>query len=410
MRYVIIGNSAAAIGCIEGIRQRDPKGKITVVSEEKYSVYSRPLISYLLCGKTDRKRMQYRPDDFYEKNGVKVYLGIRAEKILEKEKEVLLSSGKRIAYDKLLLATGSSPFLPPMEGLESVQHKFTFMSLDDALAIEEALPEIKNVLIIGAGLIGLKCAEGIYDKVEEITVVDMADRILPSILDEDAAGIVQTYLEEKGIHFLLSDSVDRFEADRAFLHSGKQVSFDAVVVAVGVRPNVSLAEGTGIEIERGFVTDLYGRTTAEDIYAAGDCAQSLDVVTHTSRVLALLPNAYMQGECAGIHMAGGDKPYDFAMAMNAIGFFGLHMMTAGSYDGECFVKKTEESYKKLVIKDGKLVGFILLGDVRRGGIYTAMVRNQTPIDTVQFDLLLARPQLLAFSADRRQTLLGGVPE
>lgn len=117
----------------------------------------------------------------------------------------------------------------------------------------------------------------------------------------------------------------------------------------------------------------------------------------------------MQGECAGIHMAGGEKPYDFAIAMNAIGFFGLHMMTAGSYEGEALAEKTAEGYKKLVVKDGRLVGFILVGDIRRGGIYTYLIRNRIPIQTLDFDVLAAQPQLLAFSKEKRKELLGGVP-
>ena len=409
MKYVIIGDSAAAVGCIEGIRRLDQKGKIVVVTDEEYPVYSRPLISYFLCGKTDREHMKYRPDDFYEKNGVDLYCRTCAVKIDETKKEVLMSDGTKMEYDKLLIATGSAPFMPSMQGLEQVKRKFTFMSLDDALVLEKSLSEIQNVLIIGAGLIGLKCAEGIYERVGRISVVDMADRILPSILDGDAAGMVQQHLEDKGIRFYLSDSVAYFEEKQAVLKSGRKIPFDAVVVAVGVRPNISLTEGTGIQTGRGIVTDVYGRTTAADIYAAGDCAQSMDAVTRTERVLALLPNAYMQGECAGIHMAGGEKPYDFAIAMNAIGFFGLHMMTAGSYEGEALAEKTAEGYKKLVVKDGRLVGFILVGDIRRGGIYTYLIRNRIPIQTLDFDVLAAQPQLLAFSKEKRKELLGGVP-
>lgn len=409
MRYVIIGNSAAAVGCIEGIRQTDQKGEILVISDEPHEVYSRPLISYLLCGKTDRERMRYRPEDFYRKNAVRTMLGRRMERLLPEEHTAELDDGARIPYDKLLLATGSRPFVPPMKGLEQVEKKFTFLSLDDALALEEALPAAQNVLIVGAGLIGLKCAEGIYGRVRKITVVDLADRILPSILDPEAAGMVRAHLEDRGIEFRLSDSVTEFTRDRAALRSGGSVPFDLVVVAVGVRPNTELAAGLGVKAERGFVTDCFCRTAAPDVYAAGDCAQSRDVASGTDRVLALLPNAYMQGECAGIHMAGGEKPYDSALAMNAIGFFGLHMITAGIGDGEVFAERGEGWYKKLVTRDNRLVGYILLGRVERAGIYTAMIRNQTPLDTLDFEQMKQAPQLMAFGEAKRKTLLGGIP-
>ncbi len=408
MKYVIIGNSAAAVGCVEGIRSQDKEGSITIISKEPYHTYSRPLISYLLYGKTDRERMKYRPDGFYKETGCTVMLGKEAVRIDSAAKQVVLDSGETVAYDKLLVATGSKPFVPPMEGLDTVKQKFTFLSLDDALALEKAITADSRVLIVGAGLIGLKCAEGIADKVGSITVVDLADRVLPSILDETGAQMVQRHIEQKGIRFLLSDSVQRFENGTAYLQSGKTVPFDIVVVAVGVRPNAELVQQAGGAVNRGIQTDTLCRTSLSNVFAAGDCAESLDVTTGQQRVLALLPNAYMQGECAGINMAGGEKEYDNAIPMNAIGFFGLHMITAGSYEGEAYVVQTDSGYKKLVTADGVLKGYVLIGDVARAGIYTAMVRERTPLKQVDFELLKEKPQLMAFARAERAKKLGGV--
>ena len=145
MNYVIIGNSAAAVGCVEGIRQVDQKGKITIISDEPYHTYSRPLISYLLCGKTTEELMRYRPDDFYQTNKVETILGQKVTKIDPDAKQVLLESGKTVSYDKLLCATGSSPFVPPMKGLETVEQKFTFMTLDAATALQKAITPASNV-------------------------------------------------------------------------------------------------------------------------------------------------------------------------------------------------------------------------------------------------------------------------
>ena len=393
---------------MEGIRSQDKEGSITIISKEPYHTYSRPLISYLLYGKTDRERMKYRPDSFYEEMDCTVMLGKEAVRIDSAAKQVFLDSGEAVAYDKLLVATGSKPFVPPMEGLDEVKQKFTFLSLDDALSLEKTLTSDSRVLIVGAGLVGLKCAEGIADKVKSITVVDLADRVLPSILDETGAQMVQRHIEQKGIQFLLSDSVQQFEDGKAHLQSGKIVPFDIVVVAVGVRPNSELVQQAGGAAQRGIQTDTLCQTTLPDVYAAGDCAQSLDVTTGQQRVLALLPNAYMQGECAGINMAGGEKAYDNAIPMNAIGFFGLHMITAGSYDGKTYVAQTDGSYKKLVTDDGVLKGYVLIGDVARAGIYTAMVRERTLLEQVDFELLKEKPQLMAFERAERAKKLGGV--
>lgn len=409
--YVIVGNSAAAIGCVEGIRQVDTKGSILIVSDEPYHTYSRPLISYLLWGKTDRQRMKYRPDSFYEDNQVDTLFGVKATVLHPEEHTLELDNGETVTYGKLLLATGSRPFIPPMEGLDQVEKKFTFMTLNDALALEEAITPDSKVLIVGAGLIGLKCAEGIFEKVASLTVVDLANRILPSILDEEGSKLVQEYIEKKGVKFYLSDSVAKFENGVAHLNSGAEVEYDVVVIAVGVRPNVELAQEAGIDVNRGILTDVHCATSAADVYAAGDCTVSHNIASDQDQILALLPNAYMQGETAGIEMAGGEANYDKAIPMNAMGMLGLHMITAGVYDGEVYKEQNCEGYKKLFVKDGKLKGYILIGDViKRAGIYTSLIREQTPLDEIDFDLIKHSPQLMAFAKKERKVKLAGAKE
>jgi len=405
MRYVIIGNSAAAIGCIEGIRSRDKKGSITVISKETQHTYSRPLISYLLLGKTDLERMKYRPDSFYMDKNCKVMLGTEAIKILTDKKEVLLDNGERVKYDKLLVATGSNPFVPPIEGVDTAKSVHTFMSLDDALALKSDLTEDSRVIILGGGLIGLKCAEGILESVKKITVIDMADRILPSILDTEGSAVIQSHLEKKGVEFLLGNSIAKIEGQKALLKSGETLKFDSLVIAVGVRANTALVAEAGGEVKRGIVTDLSCKTTLPDIYAAGDCSESYDITTEQNRVLALLPNAYMQGEVAGINMAGGENAYDSAIPMNAIGFFGLHVLSAGSYEGKAYTAADESNYKKLFYKNNLLNGYILIGNVARAGIYTALIREKTPLDSIDFELIKDNPQLMAFAHKDRADLL-----
>lgn len=405
MKYVIIGNSAAAVGCIEGIRQEDRTGPITVVTDEPYHTYSRPLISYLLLGKTDEERMKYRPDGFYEENGVTLLAGKRAEKIDPESKTVLLDDGQALSYDKLLVAAGSRPFVPPIKGLDGVENAFTFMTLDSAKALEKALGPDKRVLILGAGLIGLKCAEGIAGRVGSLTVADLADHILPSILDSEAAAMVQRHIEDHGVSFLLGDGVDSFEGNTAVLKSGKKVPFDLLVICVGVRPNTSLVSGAGGEVARGIRVDPGCATTIPDVYAAGDCTESFDVSSGQERILALLPNAYMQGRCAGTNMAGGEAVYDHAIPMNAIGFFGYHVLTAGTYTGEIYRSAEGCSLKKLFYENDRLKGYILLGDVARAGIYTSLIRKETPLSSIDFALICEKPQLMAFTREERKEML-----
>lgn len=405
MKYAIIGNSAAAIGCVEGIRSIDPDGQISLISDENHPSYSRPLISYLLEGKTDPERMCYRPSNFYEKNKVDALLGQRADKI--SDHSILLASGEAIPFDKLLVATGSSPIVPPVPGLGEY---YTFLSLDDALALDQAITSKSRVLIVGAGLIGLKCLEGIAKRVKQATVIDRAPKILPSVLDSEAALRMQKHIEkETGAQFLLGDSLTAIDGKTAKLESGAQIEFDLLVLAVGVRPNVALVKDAGGEVKRGISANIHGQTSLADVYAAGDCCESHDISIDQDRVLALLPNAYLQGYCAGINMAGGHSAFDKAIPMNALGLFGLHVITAGSYVGEVRQSILPEQYKKLFIKDNLLKGYILMGDVERAGIYTALVREQTPLDQIDFDLIFDKPQLMAFSRSERERRMGGLP-
>ena len=407
MEYVIVGNSTAAIGAIEGIRETDKEGVITVISDEVHHTYSRPLISYLLQGKTDRQRMRYRADSFYEDNNCKTVFGKTVKAIDREDHAVVLEDGARVPYDKLLVATGSSPFVPPMSGIETVSKCFSFMSLDDANALEKVLfPEAK-VLIVGAGLIGLKCAEGIADRVGNITVIDLAPRILSSILDDEGAHIVQAHIEKQGIEFKLGVSVKSFSQNKAELTSGDCLDFDILVTAVGVRPNVNLIKDAGGEVDKGIIVHESMETSIPDVYAAGDCVVSYDLSCDTNRILAILPNAYNGGKTAGISMAGGKSPALKAMPMNAIGFFGLHIITAGTYSGETFEKTDGENYKKLFYSDNALRGFILIGNVDKAGIYTALIREKTSLTDIDFELICNEPSLVAFSRSYRDEKLGG---
>jgi NAD(P)H-nitrite reductase large subunit len=407
MKYVIIGNSTAGIGAVEGIRQIDKKGGITVITNEPHHTYSRPLISYLLLGKVTKEGIKYRGDSFYADNNCALLANSTVTKIDAAAKNVVLQDGKKIPYDKLLVAAGSSPFVPPFEGLDIVKDKCTFMSLDDAQKLDALLGQNKRVLIIGAGLIGLKCAEGILERVKHITVLDLAPRILSSILDDNGAKLVQNHLESKGIEFRLSANIKSFKNDTAVLESGETMDFDILVLAVGVRPNTALLNGIA-KVERGIVVNEKAETSAPDIYAAGDCTQTLDVSSGQSKIMALLPNAYMQGECAGINMADGTAGvrFDKAIPMNAIGFLGLHIITAGSYNGDVYAESGSGNYKRLFYSDNKLNGYIIVGGIEKAGIYTNLIRERVPLDTIDFALVCEKPGLMAFTKEDRMAKLG----
>lgn len=415
MKYVLIGNSAAAIGCIEGIRKSDVEGEITVISDECHHTYSRPLISYYLEGKTSSDNMLYRPKDFYDVNKVDTRLGIKAVKINPNDKKVSLEDGSMISYDKLLVATGSSPFVPPVNGIEKTGYH-TFMSYDDALNIKDSLKPGEKVVILGAGLIGLKAAEGLYKHTTDITVIDLAPRILSSILDDDGAAIVMRHLEGKGIKFVLGVSASQVDiiSDKSnenktiTLSDGTSLSFDRLICAVGVRGNIQLAKECGVNVGRGIITDDAQLTNIDDVFAAGDCTESLDTVSGEQRVLALLPNAYIQGYVAGENMSSERQmKYGKAIAMNAIGFFGLHIICAGNvaFGDVNIVENDGENYRRIAIKDSVVKGYILIGEVRNAGIYTNLIREQERLSAEQIEMLAQTPSLLMYDEAARRRML-----
>lgn len=409
LKYVIIGNSAAAVGAVEAIRKNDKKGRLVIISNESHHTYSRPLISYLLMGRTDEEKMKYRDNNFYNEKGCELMLGKTVTRIDPEQKRVLLDDGGYESYDKLLAATGSSPVVPPIKGLDSVRNKFTFTTLNDARQLELVLKENSRVLIAGAGLIGLKCAEGISRKNVRTACVDLSSRVLSSILDDESSEIIRDHLIKNNIELFLGRQIIEFKDNTAFLNDDTQIPFDVLVLAVGVRPNISLIKDIGGKTNRGILIDERCRTSVPNIYAAGDCCESMDASSGETKMMALLPNAYMQGECAGMNMSGVDFVFDKAIPMNAIGLFGKHIITAGTYTGHVYFEADENNYKKLYYSNNRLNGYIMLGNIEKAGIYTTLVREKTPLDTLDFELICKMPGLMAFSKEERAEKLGGVP-
>ncbi len=409
MEYVILGNSAAAVGCIEGLRKCDKEGRITVISDEPHHVYSRPLISYYLAGKVSAKNMVYRKTDFYEKLGVETMFGKKAAAIDPKGKTVTLDSGETVKYDKLLVATGSSPFVPPTEGLKAQDNFYTFLKYDDALGIEKWISKDANVVVVGAGLIGLKAAEGIAPVAGSVHVVEMAPRVLPMILDEAAAAPVQKRLEENGVTFHLgmtvAEVVGEQHIEKVILKDGTELPCDVLVMGVGVRPNVAEAKAAGVDVNRGILVDETMRTNVADIWAAGDVTEGVDAVTGERKIMALWPNAYAQGRAAGCDMAGQKDDFGGVFPMNAVGFFGLSVITAGVQGGEGtqllskYDEKTGAS-KRFYVKDDRLVGMILVGDVDRAGIYTYLMSERIPLSSLEGPLTDDGFGLMALGQER----------
>lgn len=389
MRIVIIGNSVAMVGAVEAIRKYDTSSEIVVISDETYHVYSRPLISYYLGNLVSENKMIYREKDFYRKNKVETIFGIKVVSIDERKKEVYLENGDSISFDKLLIATGGKPIIPPVEGLNK-KNVHTFIKMDDAKKLKEAAKPGSKAVIVGGGLIGFKAAEGLHHLGVDVTIVELADRILSTILDTEGASLVSQSLQNDGIKIITGTTVDKIIGDEyvkgVLLKNGQELEADNLIIAIGVVPNVDVVKNTSISINRGILVDNTMKTSVEDVYAAGDVAEGYDMLVESNRVVPIWPNAYMQGEIAGLNMIGINKSFKGIFPMNSIGYKNTNMITAGitnpqqeEFEIISKIDHNRKYYKKFVVKENRLVGFILINDIDRAGLFTGFIKNETDI-------------------------------
>lgn len=400
MNYVIIGNSVAAVGAIRAIRNNDSEGNITVISRESHTAYGRPLISYLLAGTVTEKRMAYLPEGFYQENRVNLLLNSEAVGIDTGKKVVKLAGGDSVKFDKLLIATGGDPFVPPIEGLAGKDNVFTFTEWDDAAKLKGLAQDIERVVVIGGGLIGLKAAEGLYALGKKITIVELADRILSAAFDRTAGRIVAKKMKANGIDVLTEDTVVKIEGEGSrisgvTLKSGDYIPCDTVVVAIGVRPAAGFLKGTEVQVNRGVVVDDQMQSSVSGIYAAGDVAEAKDFFSGDKTPLPIWPDAYIQGDIAGANMAGAAKTYGGGLAMNSIELFKVPTISMGitnpadPKEFEIITSQNLESYqyRKVVLKGNMVVGAVLVGNVERAGIFSGLIKEKIDVSPFRDQLL-----------------------
>jgi NAD(P)H-nitrite reductase large subunit len=392
-KYLIIGNSAGGIAAAEAIRQVDKTGEIAIISDEPYPVYSRPLISEYLAKRCPVERILFRPADFYEKNHIRAFLGSKSEHLDIDEHIVELGSGEKIGWERLLLATGGSPVIPEIEGI-GLRGVFTFNKLDDAKAIDEFLVhygrKVKAV-VIGGGLIGVSVTEALGKRGVEVTIVEMKERILNTILDKEASALEEKSLKQAGVEIITGHTVSKIgsyfpgEATGVRLDDTRPIPCELVIIAIGVRPRLDLTVGTGIKVNRGIVVDRHMLTSIPEVFACGDVAEAYDFVHGENRLTPIWPNAYIGGRVAGFNMAGVPTEYSGGTSMNSLKYFGLAVVSAGMVDPpddsyEVISNSYGHTYKKVVLKNGLIVGMVCAGDIEKSGIIFGLMRDQVKVD------------------------------
>ncbi|MCI8949920.1 MAG: NAD(P)/FAD-dependent oxidoreductase [Lachnospiraceae bacterium] len=385
MRYVILGSSAAGIHGAKELRRLDKESEIVLISRDN-EIYSRCILHHYLSGERNLDQLTFVEKDFTERFRIQWMKGRTCVGLERKEQQAVLENGERVAYDKLLIATGSHTYIPPVKHLKEASNVCGFRNIQDMDVIKEVAKQARHMIVMGAGLVGLDCVMGLLGMGKTAALVESAGWLLSKQLDEPAAKTYQKAFAEKGISQYYGVGIEEAVLDergqicQVILTDGRRLPCDYMVVTAGVRPNIEFLEGSGIEIGKwGLIYDETGKTNDDRVYGAGD-------VSGTSLIW---PAAVKEGIIAAANMAGEKRCMtDFFASKATMNFLGIPSMSLGEVNPEegnfqVMVQEKKDSYKKIICRDGKITGAILQGDLAYGGILQQLIARKINIANVK---------------------------
>lgn len=388
MRYVVIGASAAGISGAKTLRELDGDAEIILVSKDEF-IYSRCILHHYISGVRDVKALDFSEDDFIEKYNITWKKGIEVLKVSDESKTLKLSNGEVISYDKLLICSGASSFIPPIENLRTANNVIGFRNLDDAQRIIKIGKKVKSAVVLGAGLVGIDAVSGLMKYDIDLSLVEMGDRILPLQLDKYSAEKYENKFKEHGVNLKLGVKAEKIIVDEdnnpkaILLNTGEEIPCELIVVATGVRSNIAFLNESNVECDKfGLLIGANGKTNVEDIYGAGD-------VTGRNPIW---PTAVKEGIIAASNMLGANKEMtDFFGSKNTMNFVGIATLSLGAVNLTAEeekeyiieIEKTDNDYKKIIHKDGKIYGAIIQGDLSYAGVLTQLIKGKIDISKVK---------------------------
>ena len=384
MRYVVIGASAAGISGAKTLRELDKEAEIVLVSKDE-NVYSRCILNHYISNHRDVDALNFTSKEFFEENNITWMKGLEVKALNDKDQVLELSSGETLSYDKLLVCSGASAFIPPVPGLREGNNVVGLRNLDDAILIKEQAKKVKNVVVLGAGLVGIDAVSGLLGQGLNISLVEMSNKILPLQLDKHASDVYEKKFIEEGVSLKLDVKAEKLLLDEnnnpkaLLLNTGEEVPCELVVVATGVRSNIAFMENSNVECDRfGLIIDAKGKTNVENIYGAGD-------VTGRNPIW---PTAVKEGIIAAHNMLGKEMIMtDFFGSKNTMNFVGIATMSLGMVEpaDETYIVETKvegDNYKKIIHKDGKIYGAIIQGDLSYAGVLTQLIKENIDVSKV----------------------------
>lgn len=370
---------------------KQPGLALTILGEEPHLYYSRPKLWSYIAGDISRDELFVRDEDWYIENRINVVLGEKAAVVLPAERQVKTASGTVYSYDRLLLATGAKPFIPPIPGF-SLEGVFVLRTLEDAEAIRSFAQQAVEATVIGGGLLGLEIARVLLGFGLEVTVLEAAPYLLPRQLDEEGARLLEDLLREIGLKIRTGVQVQEIEGDgkvkTVLLESGERLSADLVLLSTGIRSNTDLAKQAGLTVNRGIVVNQNLQTSEKHIYAAGDAAEFAE------RVYGIIPAALEQARAAAAAITGEPAGYEGTVPSTNLKVTGIALYSIGQYQGDCegcetfrYLDREHKRYRKIVVKDGVITGAILVNDTERSSGISRLIRMEKDISSFKNQIL-----------------------
>jgi NAD(P)H-nitrite reductase large subunit len=409
LHYVIIGNGGAGVSALQTIRANDEKSELTIISKEQYPAYSPCSLPDLIGGEIERPTIFRFEKNFYKNLNAKFIKNAEALRISIPNKQIHLSSEKKIKFDKLLISAGAKPIAPKQIKGINLKGVHIMGTLDSALGIlDHVNSDAKEVVIVGGGFMGIETAIMLKKQGLMVTIVEMLPNILSRMLDSDISKKVEKILIENNIKLVLNDTVISINGDKKVTGvtlSNTKIKCDMVVIAIGVRPNIEITKGSGIKTNLGIIVDSTMQTNKNDIFAAGDIAEVKEQIEGTQGSFAIWPNAIEQGRIAGLNMVGKQTKYDGAEIVNILDIFDIPVVAMGrtsSEIGKCKVifRFTPQHFKKILLKNNKIVGLQFIGTIRNAGTFYSLMKKGTDVsdikDRLLDDNLIIAPEAIIF--------------
>ncbi len=390
LHYVIIGNGGAGISALQAIRDADKKSNITIISREQYPAYSPCSLPNLIGGQVDKPTIFRFDKQFYNRLNAKFMKNTEIIKIFPKDKEVKLTNGKIVKFDKLLIAAGARPITPKgIKGLD-LDGVHVMGTLDSALGILNHIKKgVNRAVVIGGGFMGVETAIMLKLRGIQVTIVEMLPHILSRMIDSDMSEKVAEILKKHGIKLVFKDTVKSVNGKnivKGVTLSKNKIACDMVVLAIGVLPNVEIVKGSGIKFNHGIIVDSKMQTNKKDIFAAGDIAEVCEQIEGKQGSFAIWPNAIEQGRIAGLNIAGRNTKYDGAEVVNVLDVFDIPVVAMGRTShqiGKCKVisRFTPQSFKKILLKNNKIVGLQYINTIRNAGTFYSLMKKGSDISS-----------------------------